>query len=309
MGNPDQVNEGTALSTLLRQWWQSEPAVRKQDALVAQLKLRGIELTQATLSRYLDPSKPQIAREDVVRELHAIFGRPPEELPVALDLWERATRERTAQQRLRATAAPQDPEPSESAPAPEAGAGAESPSGRSRRGPAYAAVVVLALVVAGALWFALPWEGDGDRGQGPATAEGPQGVSRATGAAAPPTGTGHPTADLASCEGESCFGLEPNHTVCRTDAVTAFVDTDPVIGIELRYSATCGAAWAKISNTTQGDIVRIGDRAGRTREYTQISGRDAHTTMLPATRPEDVTACAVLATRSVCATIPTEPRG
>ncbi|MGW5001227.1 DUF2690 domain-containing protein [Streptomyces hydrogenans] len=309
MGNPDQVNEGTALSALLRQWWQSEPAVRKQDALVAQLKLRGIELTQATLSRYLDPSKPQIAREDVVRELHAIFGRPPEELPVALGMWERATRERTAQQRLRATAAPQDPEPSEPAPAAEAAAGVEPPSGRPRRGPAYAAVAaVLVLVVAGALWFTGPWEGDGDGGRGSA-AESAQGASRATGAAAPQAGSRAPTAEPASCEGESCFGLEPNHTVCGSDAVTAFVDTDPVIGIELRYSRTCGAAWAKISNTTQGDVARIGDRAGRTREYTQISGRDAHTTMLPAARPEDVTACAVLATRQVCATIPTEPRG
>lgn len=292
MGQPDQVNEGAELSALLRQWWQSDATVRKQDALVAQLKLRGVDLTQASLSRYLDPSKSQIAREDVVRELHAIFGRPQEELAVALDLWERATRERTAQQRLR-TAPPQEPSP-ERGPVPAHDSPPEAPPARSSRGLLYGAVAaVLAVVVAGALWVIAPWEGERD--EAPDTAKGPRATA--------------PAVELAVCEGERCFGLEPNHTVCSTDAVTAFADTDPVIGIELRYSAQCRAAWAKISNTTQGDVARIGDRAGRKREYTQISGRDAHTTMLPAARPEDVTACAVLATRTVCATIPSEARG
>jgi hypothetical protein len=296
MGQPDQVNEGAQLSALLRQWWQSETTVRKQDSLVAQLKARGIEITQATLSRYLDPAKPQIAREDVVRELHAIFGRPKDELAVALGLWERATRKRTAQQRLRATT-PQGLGPArDSSP--------QAPPSRSPRGLLYGLVAaVLVLVGIGTLWLINPWQREQSSGKGsPAAAQ-------ATGAMAPPAASQHPTAELAACEGEKCFGLEPNHTVCRTDAVTAFVDTDPVISIELRHSAKCRAAWAKISNTTQGDIARIGDRGGRTRQYTQISGRDAHTTMLPAARPEDVTACAVLATRTVCATIPTEAHG
>ncbi|MET8570183.1 DUF2690 domain-containing protein [Streptomyces sp. NPDC004783] len=284
------------MSALLRQWWQSETTVRKQDSLVAQLKARGVEITQATLSRYLDPAKPQIAREDVVRGLHAIFGRPEEELTAALDLWERATTQRTARQRLRATA-PQEPGPARGTSRPQV------PPSRSPRGLLYGVVAaVLVLVGVGTLWLITPWQRD------QASGEGSPGTVRATGVVATPAASQRPAGDLAVCKGETCFGLEPNHTVCRTDAVTASVDTDPVIGVELRYSAKCRAAWAKISNTTQGDIARISDRAGRTREYTQISGRDAHTTMLPAARPQDVTACAVLAARTVCATIPAEAR-
>lgn len=269
--------------------------MRKQDSLVAQLRERGIEITQATLSRYLDPAKPQIAREDVVRELHAIFGRPQEELAAALGLWERATKKRTAQQRLRATT-PQEPGAAQDS-------SPQAPPSRSPRSLLYGVVAaVLVLAGVGTLWLISPWQREQASGKGSPAVQ-------ATGIVATPTAPQRPTTELAACKGENCFGLEPNHTVCRTDAVTAFVDTDPVISIELRYSAKCQAAWAKISNTTQGDIARISDRAGRTREYTQISGRDAHTTMLPAARPKDVTACAVLATRTVCATIPAEAHG
>ncbi|MER8042076.1 DUF2690 domain-containing protein [Streptomyces sp. NPDC094032] len=297
MGQPDQVNEGAALSALLRQWWQSEERVRKQDVLVGLLRQRGIDLTQATLSRYLDPAKPQIAREDVVRALHAVFGRPEEDLAVALALWERATRERAnrertaQQQRLRATPgeAPAEGAAPVPVPLPE-----EDPV-PVRRLLLTGVAAVLALLVGGTLWLTAPWERAADSGG-----------AKGAGATAPtvPASEPLPTGELASCEAETCFGLEPKHTVCSTDAITAYVDTDPVIGIELRYSAKCRAAWAKISNTTQGDVARIGDQAGRKREYTQISGRDAHTTMLPVARPEDATACAVLAARTVCATIP-----
>ncbi|MGW4160567.1 DUF2690 domain-containing protein [Streptomyces sp. NPDC004788] len=294
MGQPDQVNEGIALSTLLRQWWQSDEQPRKQEWVVVQLGLRGINLTQATLSRYLDPAKPQIAREDVVRALHEIFGRPEAELTEALELWRRATRERTDRQRVRATPepvqpvpvqpAPVRPEPVQPEPVPEPDPDPVSRLRPSRRGLYGGIAAALVLVAAaGALWL------------NTRSAEEP--VKREQ-------GTGGAPVELAACEGEKCFGLEPNHTLCKNDAVTARVDTDPVISVELRYSAACRAAWTKISNTTQGDVAQIGDQAGRKREYTQVSGRDAHTTMLPVGRPEDATACAVMAARKVCATIP-----
>lgn len=290
MGQPDQVNEGIALSTLLRQWWQGDEQPRKQEWIVVQLGLRGINLTQATLSRYLDPAKPQIAREDVVRALHEIFGRPEAELAEALELWRRATRERTDRQRVRATPEPVRPEPLRPEPAqpepvrPEPAQPAAEDPRPSRRALYGGVAAALVLVTAGALWITAPWE-----------AEQPK-KEKAT--------AGAPVEKLAACEGEKCFGLEPNLTRCKNDAVTARVDTDPVISVELRYSAACKAAWTKISNTTQGDVAQIGDSAGRKREYTQVSGRDAHTTMLPVSRPEDATACAVMAARKVCATIP-----
>lgn len=43
---------------------------------------------------------PSIAREEVIRALHTIFGRPPGDLPLALGLWERAVTERTARNRV-----------------------------------------------------------------------------------------------------------------------------------------------------------------------------------------------------------------
>lgn len=272
MGQPDQVNAGAELSTLLRQWWQGEEVVLKQDSVVGKLKAHGIEITQATLSRYLDPGKPSIAREEVIRALHTIFRRPPEDLPLALGLWERATTERTARNRTRATP-PADPAP-----------GPQRPSRRRHYGLAAA---VLVLLGAGALWLAAPWES-----------------ARPSDDAAPAAATPSPGA-LAVCEGEACTGLEPNYTVCRNDAVTTFVDADEVVGVELRYSRACKAAWARIGQTRPGDIARITDRDGRTQKRAQISGHGTHSAMLPAAHPRDVTACAVLAARTICANIPT----
>ncbi|WP_406283986.1 DUF2690 domain-containing protein [Streptomyces sp. NBC_00209] len=278
MGQPDQVNAGAELSTVLRQWWQGEEVVLKQDSVVGKLRSHGIEITQATLSRYLDPAKPSIAREEVVRALHAIFQRPPEDLALALGLWARATTERTARNRT-----PETP-PAEPGPALAPPLAPGRPARGRRHGLAAAALVLLG---AGALWLAAPWESARHSDD-----DAPAAATRSAGA-------------LAVCEGEACTGLEPNYTVCRNDAVTAFVDADTVIGVELRYSPRCKAAWARISQTHPGDIARITDLEGRTQKRAQISGHTAHSWMLPAAHPRDVTACAVLAARTICANIPT----
>ncbi|MDX2623614.1 DUF2690 domain-containing protein [Streptomyces sp. NPDC019826] len=297
MGQPDQVNAGAQLSAMLRQWWQSEVPVRKQGSVVTQLKVRGIETTQPTLSRYLDPATPQIARQEVVRALHAIFARPPEELSAALALWERAISEREADNRLRTTPRT-GPAPSActTAAAPAASEGRAAGSGPRGVGYALVAAAVL-LVAAGTLWLTTPWESTY------AFDEGVSATAQPSGPAASQT-----PGKLGVCKDEACIGLEPNYTVCRTDAVTAFVDADTEILVELRYSPKCRAAWAKIKGTSPGDVAQIRDLTGRTRKHTQISGSDAHTTMLPASRPQDVTACAVLAARTVCATISTNAR-
>ncbi|MFD7861502.1 DUF2690 domain-containing protein [Streptomyces sp. NPDC059783] len=297
MGQPDQVNAGAQLSAMLRQWWQSEVPVRKQGSVVTQLKARGIETTQPTLSRYLDPATPQIARQEVVRALHTIFARPPEELPAALALWERATSEREADNRLRTTPRTGSA-PSAGTTAAAPAAGEERAAGPGPRGMRYALVAAAVLLAAaGTLWLTTPWKSTHT-------------LDDKVSATAQPPGAAASQAPgkLGVCKDEACIGLEPNYTVCRTDAITASVDADTEILVELRYSPTCRAAWAKIKGTNPGDVAQIRDLDGRTRKRTQISGSDTHTTMLPASRPQDVTACAVLATRTVCATIPTNAR-
>lgn len=58
-----------------------------------------------------------------------------------------------------------------------------------------------------------------------------------------------------------------------------------------------------MSGTSQGDVVRVTNNAGRSRPYTQQWGRDAHTTMVEARNP-DAAACARTPRGEVCATKP-----
>ncbi|MER7850763.1 DUF2690 domain-containing protein [Kitasatospora sp. NPDC096077] len=55
-----------------------------------------------------------------------------------------------------------------------------------------------------------------------------------------------------SCYASSCSGLNPANTTCASDART--IDTS-VLGVELRYSPSCRAAWARRSAGMNG----IGD--------------------------------------------------
>ncbi|MGW4688921.1 DUF2690 domain-containing protein [Streptomyces sp. NPDC004244] len=155
------------------------------------------------------------------------------------------------------------------------------------------AVVLLAAAVAWA----------GARYAGPATGVAPPPAPAAAAPSSLPGGAG--PAPTATCAGVSCAALEPAATACANDAATALVGHDYGIRIELRYSARCRAAWAKMSGTTAGDRVMVTPEQGAAQEYRQQYGHDAHTKMVPALSPGDARACALVDGRgTVCATEP-----
>lgn len=151
-----------------------------------------------------------------------------------------------------------------------------------------------AAVIAGTF---LLWTLDSDAN----TSSGSQGPPPASSSAASPSPT-------VSCHGSACASLEPAQSICSRDAVTAYSGNQYGAVIELRYSAHCSAAWAKMSKTSPGDRVAITPIQGPAEEYRQQYGRDAHTRMVAADKPEDARACAIVQDRgTVCATEPGAP--
>ncbi|MFJ1610734.1 DUF2690 domain-containing protein [Streptomyces sp. NPDC088253] len=267
------------LAQLLRAWWKEDQDKITQKALARQLTLRGVKISQAMLSRYLTPTDPILARVDVIRAMHEILTRKPEELAAALNLHAKASQPSTtgAQPADKTTSAPV--------------------TAVARRKWPWLAVA--ALVVAGALWFIVPaaFKNDDAAATGRSSATpSPSGSAASS-----------PSMSPIKCRSESCYGIDPEHSTCRDDTDTYYTGQGPGVLVELRFSPSCQAAWAKISGTSQGDVVRVTNNAGRTRHYTQQWGRDAHTTMVEALNPDDAKACARTSRGSVCATTPAEP--
>ncbi|MFF3356802.1 DUF2690 domain-containing protein [Streptomyces sp. NPDC002917] len=122
---------------------------------------------------------------------------------------------------------------------------------------------------------------------------------------ASPTTSQATASPLATCHSGSCTSVEPKGTVCSLDAITAYTGHKFGVTIELRYSPRCDAAWAKMNNASPEDRVIIIPKRGDSEEYRQQTGHDAHTRMVPVTRPEDTRACADIQGRgTVCATAP-----
>lgn len=69
-----------------------------------------------------------------------------------------------------------------------------------------------------------------------------------------------PASAATSCYGSSCTGLDPATTVCQTDARTVRTAD---WGVELRYSPTCRAAWArKTSGASFDTVIRVHNSQG-----------------------------------------------
>ncbi|GAA4908889.1 DUF2690 domain-containing protein [Streptomyces coeruleoprunus] len=321
------------LARLLRSWWEEDPGKVTQEALARRITERGVRTSQEMLSRYLHRSRPTLARPDVIRAMHEVLGRKAEELAAALELHAAATAASAATAAPAAPAAtvvtaaqgPEGaaaPEPAAAsahvptvasapapAPAPEPvlhtvlrphpAPPAEAPAAPSRPKWPWIAVAAAAVVGASGLTAAVTLAGDdrSARGQSPSRSASPT-------PSAPPAG---PTPSTAECRGESCFGIDPKYAVCRQDAATYYTGRDHGILVELRFSPTCQAAWAKMSGTSQGDVVRVTNNAGRSRHYTQQWGHDAHSTMVEALNPDDAKACARTPRGEVCATVPAAP--
>ncbi|MFD9686074.1 DUF2690 domain-containing protein [Kitasatospora sp. NPDC059088] len=72
-----------------------------------------------------------------------------------------------------------------------------------------------------------------------------------------------PASAATTCYAASCTGLDPASTVCQNDATTLLTaDT----GVELRYSRTCRAVWARMKGTSAGHkyVVRNTNNEERT---------------------------------------------
>ncbi|MPY51596.1 DUF2690 domain-containing protein, partial [Streptomyces sp. K1PN6] len=164
------------------------------------------------------------------------------------------------------------------------GSGSSGGGGGKRRLTMFLAGVVGAAVVVAAAFF-LTSGGDenaaDDRPSTPATSAGsdpdlPPGVE---------------------CSGNSCTGKDAEVMGCSGELVQT---TDSVtVGttqVEVRYSETCGAAWARITAAAQGDEVRVS--VGKTKQAATVEtvgDTTAYTPMVAVKDAGDATACVTLA--------------
>ncbi|WP_189214879.1 MULTISPECIES: helix-turn-helix domain-containing protein [Streptomyces] len=161
--------------------------------------------------------------------------------------------------------------------------GAAGDARRKRRLTMFLAGVGGALVVIGAAYFLT---GGGGR-------------SAADGEPSAPASTAGQNADLPAgvkCGGEDCTGKDAEAMGCSGDLV---VTSDSVtVGtalVEVRYSETCGTAWARITAAAQGDEVRVS--AGGTEQTGAIEAAGdttAYTPMVAVKDAGEAKACATL---------------
>ncbi|NBE56719.1 helix-turn-helix domain-containing protein [Streptomyces boluensis] len=150
-------------------------------------------------------------------------------------------------------------------------------------------VVGVLAVLAGALWL---------------TGFGPGGEPEAK-PSAPPTSSAPKLPAGVKCAGADCTGKDPEKMGCGGELVTT--STDVTVGtalVEVRYSKSCGAAWARINGAQPGDTVRItgtgtgtgtGSGAGGQSGEVDADG-DAYTPMVAVKNEAAAKACATLGT-------------
>ena len=68
-----------------------------------------------------------------------------------------------------------------------------------------------------------------------------------------------PAAHAATCWGSGCYGLDPNAAGCGGDAYTAASAQTSQGLVELRYSPSCNANWARISSSSPGTWFEVAD--------------------------------------------------
>ncbi|MFJ2257602.1 DUF2690 domain-containing protein [Streptomyces sp. NPDC087844] len=153
---------------------------------------------------------------------------------------------------------------------------------RKRRLTMYLAGVVGALVVIAAAVFLTNSGGDDDGGNEAKPTPSPT-VSKEL-----PAGV--------ECSGADCAGKDPENMGCGgTLAQTVEKVVVGTAQVEVRYSETCGAAWARITAAGAGDTVRIsvGSAAAQTAEVE--TDTDAYTPMVAVKSATGAKACATLA--------------
>ncbi|MEV6979019.1 DUF2690 domain-containing protein [Kitasatospora sp. NPDC093806] len=76
---------------------------------------------------------------------------------------------------------------------------------------------------------------------------------------AAPTASAATPQVTAGCSGLSCFGLDPVNAGCGADAYTVESVGSAKGTIELRYSPSCKANWARISGASAGQWFSVQD--------------------------------------------------
>ncbi|MET8178418.1 XRE family transcriptional regulator [Streptomyces sp. NPDC005336] len=185
-------------------------------------------------------------------------------------------------------------EPGSSSPPPSLSASsvlsAPSPSPPSREGRRrvvlfVAGIVGALLLIAGALALINPGGGGEKRAEKPTTAP-------ATSARQLPAGV--------KCAGAGCTGKDPQTMGCGASATTTANVTVGTAYVEVRYSRTCGAAWARVTRAAPGDLIRVTTparrgAAARTQDSKVDADGDAYTGMISVDSASRATACATLA--------------
>ncbi|MET9758395.1 DUF2690 domain-containing protein [Streptomyces sp. NPDC006372] len=167
--------------------------------------------------------------------------------------------------------------------APARAGGAGGLGGKKRTATFLAGVVGVLVVIAGA--FYLTGGGGDDEAKGATKSPSP---SASTDPNLPPG---------VKCSGDSCTGKDAEAMGCSGDLVTtARTATVGTTTVEVRYSETCKAAWARITQATQGDEVQVS--VGKTKEtgnITEAGDAIAYTPMVAVKSAADAKACATLA--------------
>ncbi|WP_254395719.1 XRE family transcriptional regulator [Streptomyces sp. AC512_CC834] len=100
------------------------------------------------------------------------------------------------------------------------------------------------------------------------------------------------------CSGDACTGKDPEVMGCGGDLVTTTATaTVGTAAVEVRYSKTCGAAWARVTQAAQGDEVQV-TADGKKRQSGTVAGAGdtvAYTPMVAVKSAADAKACVTTA--------------
>ncbi|MEU2107406.1 DUF2690 domain-containing protein [Streptomyces sp. NPDC019507] len=168
--------------------------------------------------------------------------------------------------------------------APASPGGPGQGSGR-RRTTVFLAGLVGALLVIAAAVLLTDLGGGGDE---PGTVAKSPSAAPTTSAPELPAGV--------KCFGADCTGQDPENMGCGGQlATTASRATVGTALVEVRYSRTCGAAWARITQATPGDKVQI-SADGESENGLVNADKDAYTPMVAVAAESEAEACATLTT-------------
>ena len=127
------------------------------------------------------------------------------------------------------------------------------------------------------------------------------GAPKRTASAAAPAGASA-RATGAPCRAAGCDRLDPQTAGCGGDAVTLATQYVKTSIIYLRYSPSCQAAWAKITDSAPGDTVSIVTSAGETETGVIHYGLDAYSPMVDVPAAASVKVCGTRPDASGCTT-------